>query len=713
MNRLRFFFIAIIITKLSGAQIMVSDAPDQGLNVNLNNGISFIEDKKGTLSFDEIRKSRDFVRLEKSVPNFGISTSAFWLKLEIKNNTRRETYRLQISQPSLDEIDFYQKTKNGQFECSKGGERFPFNAREFFDPNYIYRIRLDTTSITEIYLRIKSRDNLQIPIVIAGQETIFEANKIRDFIFGIFAGIMVVMLLYNTFLYVTVRDNTYLYYIIYLATVILTQCSIQGYTFQYLWPNSSFLAQWSPFLFSPMVGVASAYFMRIFLNTAHYTPRMEKGFIYFTIAYVITVLLAVFGLFDISYKLITACAASLSLYMMVGAFIIFRKGYKPARFFLLAWSMFLSGVTIYSMTNFGVMPINNFTFYTMPFGAAAEVVLLSLALADRINALKKEKEQSQADALRISQQNQKLITEQNIILEQKVHERTLELEETNEELNVTLTYLKDTQTQLVNAEKMASLGQLTAGIAHEINNPINFVSANLKPLKLDISEVFEVVTKYETITPEIELKGKLKEIDAFKKQIDLEYLKHEIGTLLTGIEDGARRTTEIVSGLKNFSRLDESDIKEANINEGVESTLILLRSTIQKNIEVITNLGNVSTIECFPGKLNQVFMNLLTNALYAMNKKGTQEKNRLTITTFEKMDKVYVSFEDTGIGMTQEVKEKVFEPFFTTKDVGEGTGLGMSIVFKIVESHHAKMEIESEPGKGTKITLILNKRINS
>lgn len=712
MYRLRWLFIFLLLAKLSNAQILISEAPGQKLVVNLNNSISYIEDKTGKLTFEQIVNSNSFVPVGKDVPNFGITTSAYWLHLPIKNTTHHEVYRLQISQPALDEIDFYQKNKEGKFECVRSGESLPFNSREFFDPSYIYRLRLDSTGISEVYLRVKSRDNLQVPVVIDTQEHIFESNKTKDYIFGLFAGIMLVMFLYNTFLFVTVKDKTYLYYVIYLATVILTQCSIQGYTFQYLWPNSPFMAQWSAFIFSPMVGVASAYFMRVFLNSAQYTPRMDKGFKYFTIAYVITILLAILGYFSLSFTLITACAASLSLYMMVGGFVIFRKGYKPARFFLLAWSVFLSGVTIYSMTNVGALPINNFTLYSMPFGAAAEVILLSLALADRINVLKKEKEQSQAEALRVSQQNQKLITEQNVILEQKVHERTLELEEANEELNVTLTYLKDTQAQLVNAEKMASLGQLTAGIAHEINNPINFVSANLKPLKTDISEVFEVVDRYETIKPETEIVEKLKEIDVFKRKIDLTYLRQEIGTLLLGIEDGARRTAEIVSGLKNFSRLDESDIKEANINEGIESTLVLLRSSISKNIEVITHLGPVPIIECYPGKLNQVFMNVLSNAIYAMNKKQTNEKHKLTITTFEKDNHVYVSFEDTGIGMTQEVKEKVFEPFFTTKDVGEGTGLGMSIVFKIIESHHAKMEIESEPGVGTKITVILNKKIN-
>ena len=711
MHRLKFLFIAVFFLKLSTAQILVSVNQDNKLEVNFNESIFFIEDKKSSFTFDEIRNSKEFQPIKGNVPNFGITNSTFWLKLKIKNSTHHEIYRLQISQPALDEVDFYHENKQGVFQVSKSGEYLPFNSRDFFDPSYIYKIRLDTMNLTEVYLRVKSRDNLQIPIKIDTQENTFENNKVKDYIFGIFAGIMIVMLLYNTFLYATVRDKTYLYYIIYLATVILVQCGIQGYTFQYLWPNSPFLAQWSAFIFSPMVGVASAYFMRVFLNTAQYTPKFDKGYKYFTIAYCITFILAALGFFSLSYTLITSCAASLSLYMMVDAFLIFRKGYKPARFFLVAWSLFLTGVTIYSMTNFGFLPINNFTFYTMPFGAAAEVILLSLALADRINILKKEKEESQAEALRVSQQNQKLITEQNILLEQKVHERTLELEETNEELNVTLTYLKDTQTQLVNAEKMASLGQLTAGIAHEINNPINFVSANLKPLKTDISEVFEVVDKYETINSETALIEKLKEIDLFKKKIDLVYLREEIGTLLIGIEDGARRTAEIVSGLKNFSRLDESDIKEANINEGIESTLILLRSSIQSNIQVTTNLGSLPVIECFPGKLNQVFMNVISNAIYAMNQKKSQEKDQLIITTLEKEDHVHIIFEDTGIGMTKEVQEKVFEPFFTTKDVGEGTGLGMSIVFKIVESHNAKMEIESEPGKGTKITLILNKKI--
>jgi signal transduction histidine kinase len=298
-------------------------------------------------------------------------------------------------------------------------------------------------------------------------------------------------------------------------------------------------------------------------------------------------------------------------------------------------------------------------------------------------------------------------------LEQKVGERTLELRDTNDELHITLYNLKNTQAQLVNSEKMASLGQLTAGIAHEINNPINFVSANVKPLKMDINDLLSLINKYEKIAPHETTANQFKEIEEFRKEIDIDYLKKEMEELLSGIEDGAKRTAEIVSGLKNFSRLDESDIKEANINEGIESTLILLKSAVPQNTEVITHLGEIPLIECLPGKLNQVFMNLFSNAMYAISHQKNNETNKLIITSYLSGEHVCVSIEDTGIGMTPEVKAKIFDPFFTTKDVGEGTGLGMSIVFKIVESHGAKIEVESEFGIGTKILLILNKKITA
>jgi hypothetical protein len=349
----------------------------------------------------------------------------------------------------------------------------------------------------------------------------------------------------------------------------------------------------------------------------------------------------------------------------------------------------------------------------MPIGSAIETVLLSFALADKINILKKEKEESQLETLNALQENEKLIREQNLVLEQKVHERTLELEEAFEELNATLQHLKETQAQLVDAEKMASLGQLTAGIAHEINNPINFVGANVKPLQMDISELVELVKKYDGLNKnDEEFEANIRSIESFKKKIDFDYLVKEIDILLNGIEEGARRTAEIVKGLRNFSRLDESDLKSADINEGIESTLILLSGEIPGNVELIKNFSPLEPIDCLPGKLNQVFMNLFNNAIYAVKKKEGDDNKFIKITTKDEGDVIVVIVEDSGIGMSEEVRSRIFEPFFTTKDVGEGTGLGLSIVFKIIETHQASLTVTSELGIGTTFTLVLKKKLS-
>ncbi|GAB1464220.1 hypothetical protein MASR2M52_23210 [Pedobacter sp.] len=337
---------------------------------------------------------------------------------------------------------------------------------------------------------------------------------------------------------------------------------------------------------------------------------------------------------------------------------------------------------------------------------------MSFALADKINYFKKENELAQVQALNASLENQKLIKEQNIVLERKVKERTEELESANDTLNLTLNNLKSAQSQLVDAEKMAALGQLTAGIAHEINNPINFVTSNVKPLQLDIDDLKDIIKKYESIDFDKDIKSQILEIEAYKKQIDLAFINNEIVSLLSGISEGAKRTAEIIRSLRNFSRVDETDMKPIDLNEGLISTLILVKSTLPDNLTVIKDLGNLPKVECMPGKINQVFMNLVSNAVQAIKSKEIQaEEEFLTIKSWYDNQQVFISIKDTGIGMTEEVRHRIFEPFFTTKDIGEGTGLGLSIVFSIIEKHKGHVEVISEPGKGTEFIIILQVNI--
>lgn len=266
----------------------------------------------------------------------------------------------------------------------------------------------------------------------------------------------------------------------------------------------------------------------------------------------------------------------------------------------------------------------------------------------------------------------------------------------NKDLNVALDDLKKTQAQLVDSEKMASLGQLTAGVAHEINNPINFVSGNVQPLRRDINDILEVLKKYDSVVDQLNLGTRFEDVYALKEELDFDFMLNEIDHLLDGIGEGASRTAEIVKGLRNFSRMDEHELKLANINEGLDSTLLILHNKIKNRITIEKHYGAFPDILCYPGQLNQVFLNLLNNAQEAIEGEGNIE-----IKTWKEENHVKVSIKDNGRGMDPKTKKKIFDPFFTTKEVGKGTGLGLSISFGIIEKHKGNIKVESKPGEGS------------
>ena len=267
--------------------------------------------------------------------------------------------------------------------------------------------------------------------------------------------------------------------------------------------------------------------------------------------------------------------------------------------------------------------------------------------------------------------------------------------------------LKATQSQLVQSEKMASLGQLTAGIAHEINNPINFVSAGIESLKNNYSEIKSLLGEYMELKPGEDNNEKLAAIEKHKKEIEIDILLHEIEELYRSIKNGASRTTEIVKNLRNFTRLDENEFKLSNLEEGLDSTLVILNSQLKDRIEVIKDYGHLPLVNCFPGQINQVFINILNNAAQAIDGPG-----QIWIKTFVENGFAEIRIKDSGTGMSEETKNKIFDPFFTTKDVGIGTGLGLSISYGIIEKHHGTISVESAPGEGTQFTIKIPLNLN-
>ena len=297
----------------------------------------------------------------------------------------------------------------------------------------------------------------------------------------------------------------------------------------------------------------------------------------------------------------------------------------------------------------------------------------------------------------------------------------LKLRQQAQDLENTLQRLQQTQTQLVQNEKMSSLGQLVAGIAHEINNPANFISGNLVHAKGYLQDLLDAVRTYQKCYPEPN-----SEIQELLEEIELEYVQDDLPKLLASMQNGAKRIQNIVIALRKFSRLDEAEQKSVNLHEGLDSTLMVLQhrmkaTATRPQIQLIKDYGNIPPVECYPGDLNQVFMYVIGNAIDALDEKAasrtyrenTRESCQIQIQT-RSLDNgwVQVYIGDNGIGMSEEVQQKVFDPFFTTKPVGKGTGLGISVSYQIItQQHRGHLRCLSTPGKGTQVTIEIPQKL--
>jgi len=285
-------------------------------------------------------------------------------------------------------------------------------------------------------------------------------------------------------------------------------------------------------------------------------------------------------------------------------------------------------------------------------------------------------------------------------LEERVEERT-------EELTAALHQLKHTQTQLIQTEKMSSLGQMVAGVAHEINNPINFIHGNLEYANEYIINLLNLLRLYQQEYPQ-PTEAIAQEI----AEIELEFITEDLLKLLESMKIGSERIRQIVLSLRNFSRLDESQMKLVDIHEGIDNTLLILNSRLKQGIEVVKNYGELPEIECYPAQLNQVFMNIIANAIDALEESShdaKKEKIPQILIQTQKLDssQILVRICDNGPGIPSAIQNKLFDPFFTTKEPGKGTGIGLAICYQIVEKHRGKIEVISSLGGGAEFAIAL------
>jgi two-component system, NtrC family, sensor kinase len=397
--------------------------------------------------------------------------------------------------------------------------------------------------------------------------------------------------------------------------------------------------------------------------------------------------------------------------------------FSRIRLTIITVSISISGILAFFITDYMIrnicIPLKTVTKFAylisresnfelqIPFSTGDEVGVLAKTLNQMITRIRE---------LLIEQQHiQEKLELYNGNLEAQIQERTEELREKNMHLQQVLSDLQISQNIMIQSEKMSSLGQLVAGVAHEINNPVSFLYGNLNYVSEYTSNLLEIIELYQKFYPPE--KGSLQNRI---EEIDLEYVKEDLPLVINSMKIGAERIIEIVKSLRNFARVDEAEYKETDIHEGIDSTLMILRHRLNASgkrpeIQVIKEYSSLPIITCYPGQLNQVFMNLLSNAIDAIeeyNQKRTKEEitlnpSQIQIST-QKIDEnwIRIAIHDNAGGISDKIISKLFDPFFTTKPVGKGTGLGLSISYQIiVEKHTGKLFCNSKLGEGTEFVI--------
>ena len=437
---------------------------------------------------------------EEVVPNLGLTDDVQWLRLKVDPSTENGQL-IEIQNAGIDEIVCYIICDGDIISTYHRGIFHETLADAKIGTYPSFPIPLVECGDLQALFRLKSSKPLLIPLRIAGPRQVLRGAHERDVLFAAYFGVILVMLLYNLFLFLSVGDRSYLEYSIYIFMIGGTQLVLNGYAPVFGADNLPWINVRLTHFFGVFSGLTTIVFAQNFLRLSYYVPWLHRLLNAYFVLYIVAFLFALFGLLVWSYSLINFCAGAI-FFLIPGAVITMRKGYEPARYFLIAFSVFIAAVIVFVLKDTGLIPYNQWTFFALPLGSAFEVILLSLALASRINQLKKEGAKAREEQLELAQLNEKIVRDQNTVLEERVKKRTSELEDINTTMQGTLNELQSAQQQLIQSEKLASIGQLTAGIAHELNNPINFVSSSAQSLRRDFEDLNAIVEAVKSLPVE-------------------------------------------------------------------------------------------------------------------------------------------------------------------------------------------------------------------
>jgi len=650
---------------------------------------AYTRDTQCSLSYPQVI-SNDFQNKFNPDFNNGLALDkgifCYWVKFKVQNNTKSDGQWL-IDFNNWGNATVYFTADDRLLYSKVTGFLMPYRQRDFPVANRsLVRLYLKAGQSMVCYARLQSGpdevvspDNLSFKI--SGQSTVEQQQTLKLCLVWFFFGVYAIMLLYNLFIYFSIRESSYLYYLGLLAMLIFADIDNSGYSFQ-LFAEITDYPSWTgglDVISSTVFGTLIIVFAMDFLKLKQNLPLLYKAGYAMIIFLVLLIIPAYTGYQVLAHNTSSICGLITIVLVLVAAIKSYQRKFPSSLMFLLAYGVFVISVGIFLLEEMGFLPSNIFTQFSMEFGSSVEAVLFSMALADKINSLKRQNEVSQLKI--IEQLNEYAQLQENINrdLEEKVEKRTLEL--------------KASQKQLLQKEKLAALGELTAGIAHEIQNPLNFVN--------NFSEV------------SIELLDELKiEAEAGNKE-DVIAIAADLVQNLEKINQHGKRADKIVKGM-----LLHSGNKElVNLNSLADEYLKLSYHGIRardKSFQAVMQVSYDNAIEpsfLIAQEFGRTLLNIYNNAFYALAEKTKTASPGyepvLSVTTKKLNTEIRIIIRDNGTGIPANIRNKIFQPFFTTKPTGEGTGLGLSLSYDTVKAHEGEMIVNTEDGQFTEFIITL------
>lgn len=671
MKTIFWLILTILTTPLVHAQshlevtqsVILTDNTEQyPLDLNLE----ILEDPTGQLTIEQVSSTKyekQFIRNQVKVPNFSFTQSAYWARFYVKDeSTQPNIWYLEMAFANLQQVDFYFPRIDGTgFVVKRTGSILPFSTRDVPYHTFVFKLPLLPKIQQTVYLRFKTDTAMRFPLILWSLEAFIQKSQLEYLMWGSFFGILLIMSAYNLFLWFSLRDPSYLYYIFFMSSFSLMYAGLAGFFNQYLWPEAN---EWNSFLvlyFSLLTMMAALKFISTFLNTSIHVPICHQ---FLRILISIVVFLMILGPF-VRYDKIMTPLVILAIVNNVAAFLIgfitWRRGHRASRYFLLSWCVFLLIYSLQKLSTFTILPFDLRMEYFSLFGVVLMALLLSFALADRINLLKQETEAAHLDALRVSLENEQLIRQQNVLLEQKVQERTQELVTARQ------------RAEVANQAKSTFL----ATMSHELRTPLNGILGFAQILKYDETLTTEQFDGIETIE-----KSGQHLLTLLNDVLDL--AKIEAGRI-----ELTRENFYLADFIQNIIGIVQIQLKRKTVSFHYQP-FNFSDNKPERTSEMIVTADE--------RRLRQVLINLLGNAI-----KFTDEGTiTLKVGIIEKRLRFQV--EDTGVGISQEQLSLIFDAFQQVGDKNrqvQGSGLGLAISRRLVETMGGQLQVTSELGKGS------------